>query len=96
MALGYIKKDKRPLSKRSLSIPTSVFTTQEKWLIISLTIAENKDLTSLQRESDTLSTAEQYANGGIRYLNMMYQEGIQTDPIETFEEEFRKQMNWLL
>ena len=90
MALGFKKDAHPPLKKPSNSIPTEVFTKEEKWLMISLYFQTNPKLgvSALWEPEQILKNAEEYANGGIEYLKMLYDES--SEPLEALEEEFRK------
>jgi dnd system-associated protein 4 len=95
MALGYHKKERKPLNKRSRSIPTNVFNPYERWMIISLAVEEERDVSILKNEAKILNIAEEYANGGIKYLNSIQDDDILANPIESFEKELRKQLDQL-
>jgi len=90
MTLGYVKDNPQPLKKLASSIPTSVFTKHEKWLMIGLFMKTHPKLgvKSLFEPSSILENAEKYANGGIKFLDMLFEEG--EDPREELESEFRK------
>jgi hypothetical protein len=91
MTLGYKKGDPEKIeNKTGSNIPTSVFTTDEKWMMISLYMAtKNKKLEAIYDADEILSNAEQYANGGFKYLWNIYknQSG---NSAEALEEEFRQ------
>jgi hypothetical protein len=90
MALGFKKDARNPVKKPSNSIPTDVFTKEEKWLIISLYFKTHpkEGVSGLWEPEQILKNAEEYANGGIQYLKMIYDDS--EEPLETLEEEFRK------
>lgn len=92
MALGYIKNERQPLKKRSRTIPTNHFTLEERWMIISVALDQEKDISILKNEAKILTMAEEYANTGIKYLRSIQEEGILTNPIESFENELRKKL----
>lgn len=88
MALGFQKNNPKPVTNPSNSIPTSVFTTEERWLMISLYMhAKRNKLDSLYEADEILKNAEEYANGGIEFLYMLYKNS--KNPVEDLEEEFR-------
>ncbi len=91
MALGY-KKDIPPtkITKPSNTIPTAVFTKEERWLMISLYFKTHPDagVSILWEPDQILTNAEEYSNGGIKYLQMLYDES--DEPLESLENEFRK------
>lgn len=90
MALGYKKDSRIPIKKPSNSIPTAVFTKEERWLMISLYFKTHpKDgISALWEPEQILKNAEEYANGGIKFLKMIYEDN--EEPLEALEEEFRK------
>jgi len=90
MALGFKKDARNPLKKPSNSIPTDVFTKEEKWLMISvyLKIHPKEGVSALWEPEEILKNAEEYSNGGIQYLKMIYDDS--DEPLEALEEEFRK------
>ncbi len=89
MALGYAKGCPKPLKTPNRNnIPTSVFTVDEKWMMIALYMAtKNKKLESLYEVDEILTNAEEYANGGLTHLWLMYKNS--KNPVEDLEEEFR-------
>lgn len=93
MALGYVNKNRLPLKHKSRSIPTKVFSKEEKWMMISIAIEQQKDLSIIKEEQKILNLAEEYANGGIYFLYELYEEGITTNPIENLEVYFRQELN---
>jgi hypothetical protein len=91
MTLGYrkgeSKKIQNPLKN---NIPTSVFTTDEKWMMISLYMStKNKKLEAIYDVDEIMTNAEEYANGGFKYLWNLYKNGSE-NAIEYLEEEFRQ------
>ena len=91
MTLGYkkgeSKKIQNPLKD---NIPTSVFTTDEKWMMISVYMStKNKKLEAIYDVDEILTNAEEYANGGFKYLWNLYKNGSE-NAIEYLEEEFRQ------
>lgn len=90
MALGYKKDSHAPVKKPSNTIPTAVFTKEERWLMISLYYITHPKagVDALWEPEQILKNAEEYANGGIKFLQMIYQDS--EEPLEALEEEFRK------
>lgn len=90
MALGFKKDSPTPLKKPSNTIPTAVFTKEEKWLMISLYFQTHPKVgvSALWEPDQILKNAEEYSNGGIQYLKMLYEDS--SEPLEALEEEFRK------
>jgi len=90
MALGFKKDSSRPIKKPSNTISTIVFTKEEKWLMISLYFKTHPKVgvDALWEPEQILKNAEEYANGGIQFLKMLYDES--EEPLEALEEEFRK------
>lgn len=93
MALGYINKNKIPLKKKSRSIPSAVFSPQERWMMISIAMEEENDLAIVKDEQKILNIAEEYANGGINFLYKLFEEGTTIHPVETFEKYFRQELD---
>ena len=93
MALGFRKDLHSPLKKPSNSIPTNVFTNEEKWLMISIYFQTHPKvgISALREADQILKNAEEYANGGIQFLQMLYDES--DEPLEALEEEFRKYLD---
>jgi len=89
MVLGYSKGEPKPLKDPERSnIPTSVFTTDEKWLMISIYMAiKNKKIDALYDANEILNNAEEYANAGLPHLWILYKNS--KNPVEDLEEEFR-------
>ena len=90
MALGFKKDARNPLKKPSNSIPTAVFTKEEKWLMISVYFKTHpkEGVSALWEPGEILKNAEEFSNGGIQYLKMIYDDS--DEPLEALEEEFRK------
>jgi hypothetical protein len=91
MTLGYrkgeSKKIQNPLKN---NIPTGVFTTDEKWMMISLYMStKNKKLEAIYDVDEIMTNAEEYANGGFKYLWNLYKNESE-NTIESLEEEFRQ------
>lgn len=92
MALGFKKDSHRPLKKPSNTIPTAIFTKEEKWLMISLYFETHFEagISVLWEPEQILKNAEEYANGGIQFLKLLYDDS--EEPLEALEEEFRKHL----
>lgn len=91
MALGFHNNTPIPIKKPSNSIPTAVFTKKEKWLMISIYMkVKRPSLDALYEADDILKTAEDYANGGIKYLDLIYQGNSFESPLENLEQEIRR------
>ena len=90
MALGYKKGLMKKLKKKENALHGPTFTTQEKWLMISLYMKENpKAGVSALFEPDAIcNLAEEYANGGIKPLWDIYE--LTSEPVDELEKEFRK------
>lgn len=89
MALGFVKDTHMQIKRPVTNIPTAVFTKEEKWLIISLYYKTHPETTvsDLYETDKILQNAEEYANGGIKFLKMIYEGG---EPLEELETELRK------
>ncbi len=68
MSLGYSEKMRKRLTKRKGTIPEATLDDDEKWLIRTIAIAEEKTLDILFDETKIYEIAEEYANAGIRLL----------------------------
>ena len=90
MSLGYKKGHKETLKTRVPNLHGTSFNPQEKWLMISLYMKENKKLgvNALFEPDEICNLAEEYANGGIKYLYQIYEST--TEPLDELEIEFRK------
>ena len=90
MALGYKKDIRRPIKKAVPNIPTDRFSKEDKWSMISLYLKThpNAGIEALWEPDQILKNAEEYANGGIQFLKMLYDDS--DEPLEALEEEFRK------
>ena len=91
MALGYKKGLKKKLKKKENALHGNSFTDQEKWLIISLYMKENKHdppINALFEPDAICNLAEEYANGGIKPLWDIYE--LTSEPVDELEKEFRK------
>jgi len=90
MAIG-IKKDAHPkLKEKNPNVYCDAFTDEEKWMMIALFMKENPKLgvKALFEPDAILDLAEEYANGGIKYLDIIYEET--TEPIDALEDDLRK------
>ena len=91
MSLGYKKGLKKKLKKKENALHGNSFTDQEKWLIISLYMKENKHdppVNALFEPDAICNLAEEYANGGIKPLWDIYE--LTSEPVDELEKEFRK------
>ena len=93
MAIGKVLGIKQSINRKSRSIPTSVFTLDERWLMISVALSEIKDISIIKQPDKILEIAEEYSNGGIEHLNYIYESGIMTNPVEKFEEKIREALS---
>ena len=90
MAIG-IKKGAHPkLKEKNPNVYCDAFTDEEKWMMIALFMKENPKLgvKALFEPDAILDLAEEYANGGIKYLDIIYEET--TEPIDALEDDLRK------
>ena len=90
MALGIRKNSDLELKDKVPQISCEAFTGEEKWMIIAAFMKKNPKLgvKALFEPDAILDLAEEYANAGIKYLNMIYEES--TEPIDALEDELRK------
>ena len=90
MAIG-IKKDARlKLKEKNPNVYCEAFTDEEKWMMIAQFMKENPKLgvKALFEPDAILDLAEEYANGGIKYLDIIYEET--TEPMDALEDDLRK------
>jgi len=89
MALGLARAHKTPLKKKVPNVYTDVWTDEEKWIIISAFMKENPKLgvKALFEPNEILDLAEEYANAGIKYLDLLYEQS--TEPLDELENELR-------
>ena len=94
MAIG-IKKGAHPkLKEKNPNVYCDAFTDEEKWMMIALFMKKNPKLgvKALFEPDAILDLAEEYANGGIKYLDIIYEET--TEPIDALEDELRRHENF--
>ena len=89
MALGLARDHKTPLKKKVPNIYTDAWTDEEKWIIISAFMKEKPKLgvKALFESNEILDFAEEYANAGIKYLDLLYEQS--TEPLDELENELR-------
>ena len=92
MALGLAKDHKTELKKKIPNVYTDVWTDEEKWIIISAFMNEKPKLgvKALFEPNGILDLAEEYANAGIKYLDLLYEQS--TEPLDELEAELRKHL----
>ena len=90
MALGIRKNSDISLKDKVPQISCEAFTDEEKWMIIAAFMKKNPELgvKALFEPDAILDLAEKYANAGIKYLDIIYEET--TEPIDRLEDELRK------
>ena len=90
MAIG-IKKGAHPkLKEKNPNVYCEAFTDEEKWMMIAQFMKENPKLgvKALFEPDAILDLAEEYANGGIKYLDIIYEST--TEPIDALEDNLRQ------
>ena len=90
MALGIGKNSDPELKDKVAQISCDAFTIEEKWMIIAAFMKKNPKLgvKALFEPDAILDLAEKYSNGGIKYLDIIYEES--TEPVDRLEDELRK------
>ncbi len=90
MAIGIKKGAHTKLKEKNPNVYCDAFTDEEKWMMIALFMKENPKLgvKALFEPDAILDLAEEYANGGIKYLDIIYEET--TEPIDALEDDLRK------
>ncbi len=89
MAMGIELGEKKKLTKPSQTIPRSVLTEMEVWMMCSVALAEERTLDVLANPSKIIKICEEYANGGIKFL-MNLNEGssrVVSEPYEDYLED---------
>ena len=78
------------MKEKNPNVNCDAFTDEEKWMMIALFMIENPKLgvKALFEPDAILDLAEEYANGGIKYLDIIYEET--TEPIDALEDDLRK------
>lgn len=89
MAVGISKDHRITLKNKVPNIHTDVFTDDEKWMIIAAFMNERSELgeKALFEPDAILDLAEEYANAGIKHLDLLYEES--TEPLDELENELR-------
>ena len=90
MALGIRKNSDPELKDKVPQISCEAFTDEDKWMMIAAFMKKNPKLgvKALFEPDAILDLAEKYANGGIKYLDIIYEES--TEPVDRLEDELRK------
>ena len=90
MALGIKKQSPLPLKTKNPNVYCDAFTDEEKWIMIAQFMKDNPKLgvKALFEPDAILDLAEKYANGGIKYLDIMYEET--SEPIDELEDKLRE------
>ena len=89
-AVSVLKNRVLELKDKIPQISCEAFTDEEKWMIIAAFMKKNPKLgvKALFEPDAILDLAEEYANAGIKYLDIIYEES--TEPIDALEDELRK------
>ena len=90
MAIGIKKGASLKLKEKNPNVYCDAFTDEEKWMMIALFMKENPKLgvKALFEPDAILDLAEEYANGGIKYLDIIYESS--TEPIDALEDDLRQ------
>ncbi len=67
-AYGFYYKAREKLKRKKGTIPMSAFSDPEKWLLMSIAIADQNSLDVLFQVKTIYEIAQEYANGGITIL----------------------------
>jgi len=90
MAIGIKKGVNSKLKNKNPNVYCDAFTDEEKWMMIAQFMKDNPKLgvKALFEPDAILDLAEEYANGGIKYLDIMYEET--TEPMDALEDSLRQ------
>ena len=90
MAIGIKKGASLKLKEKNPNVYCDAFTDEEKWMMIAQFMKENPKLgvKALFEPDAILDLAEEYANGGIKYLDIIYEST--TEPIDALEDDLRQ------
>jgi dnd system-associated protein 4 len=88
-ALGFYNGERTPLKRKKSTIPRSVLSDQEMWLLKSIAVSEKRELEILANMKEVLEIAEEYADSGITILRDIVFAGAPGDPSKRLELEAR-------
>ena len=90
MAIGIKKGTPLELKSKNPNVYCDAFTDEEKWMMIAQFMKDNPKLgvKALFEPEAILDLAEEYANTGIKYLDLIYEET--TEPIDALEDKLRE------
>lgn len=93
MVIGMKKDSRLKLKDKNPNVYCDAFTDDEKWMMIALFMKKNPKMgvKALFEPDAILDLAEEYANAGIKYLDIIYEET--TEPIDALEDELRKYLD---
>ncbi|MFN4337404.1 MAG: hypothetical protein ACK4FV_07535, partial [Candidatus Nitrosocaldus sp.] len=93
LALGWSTKQRIPLKKRNRSIPSRLFTPEEKWLLYAIAFVETNDINIILDKRKVVEIAEEYANGGIdRLVEIIYNPHDERDIYIRLQEDILKKI----
>jgi dnd system-associated protein 4 len=90
LALGYYHKRRVPLKNPRNNISSEALKQDGEWLVYSVAIAEEKDLSILLDMKKVARIAEEYANGGFPILKELIKHGLLADPDRRMESDLRR------
>lgn len=89
MSIGCKLKRRKPIEKRSDTIPKDSFQEDEIWVMVATALSEEIDLNKLEDSKVVVDICEEYANGGIKHV-MRIDRRYAEDGRLGFEEEVKK------
>jgi hypothetical protein len=96
MAIGKHKNARSPLKGTTHDLfITTALNLEEKWLLVSVVIAEKEILEILLEEKEIIKVAEEYANAGILLLYDKIFGSVPGDPLKKLDAEARDIYNLL-
>jgi len=88
-AYGFYYHAREKLKKKKGTIPLSAFSTEDRWLLMSIAIADQKSIDVLFDIRQVFEIGQEYANGGITILRNAIISGHPGDPHKVMESELR-------
>ncbi len=86
---GFYYHSREKLRKKRGTIPLSAFSDEDKWLLMSIGIADQNSLDVLFDVRQVYEIGQEYANGGITILRNAIMSGQPGDPHKLMETEIR-------
>ena len=88
-AYGFFYNTRERLKRKKGTIPLSALSEADRWLLISIAIADRNSLDALFNIKEIYEVAQEYANGGITTLRNAIMSQEAGDPYKRIEAEIR-------